>query len=360
MSIHSIANHKERCNAMPPFKSDPRPRSPGHHWTRQPRNGGGTQVPFKGSLEGVVAATPVNPPFIVDVLVSTTGNATHLGRFTLAIPHQVNRANGTANGFYQFTAADGDALYASFAGQSFPTPTPSILYIVETATITGGTGRFAGSTGGFTCGRWFDTVNFTTTGSFDGTISSPVPAIPEIKTAGEALLSGKLLTGQAKRACCELLRSGARSLHRKRWPPEIIEQIQVAKETPMWFRSVADSQRSCSSGTPRRQSARQAPRSRFVGRRISIEPLEDRSMLSFSPAVDYSVGTGPSAIVAADFDNDGRLDLATANSGSDMVSVMLGNAGGTFQPARNSGTGPGSASSLSPSATSTPMVSSTS
>jgi Calx-beta domain/FG-GAP-like repeat len=107
----------------------------------------------------------------------------------------------------------------------------------------------------------------------------------------------------------------------------------------MWFRSAIDALQSHSSRTPRRQSARQVPRWRFMARRISIEPLEERRMLSFSPAVDYPVATGPSAIVAADFNADGRLDLATANSGSNMVSVMLGNADGTFQAAQNSGTG---------------------
>jgi hypothetical protein len=133
----------------------------------------GEQVPFRGRLEGVVTVTPVNPPFIVDVLVNATGNATQLGQFTLAIPHRVNRANGTATGFYQFTAANGDTLFASFAGQSMPTPTPGVIYIVETATITGGTGRFVGATGGFICERLFDAVNFITTGSLEGTISSP-------------------------------------------------------------------------------------------------------------------------------------------------------------------------------------------
>jgi hypothetical protein len=44
---------------------------------------------------------------------------------------------------------------------------------METATITGGTGRFAGATGSFTTERLFDTVTLTTTGSFEGTISSP-------------------------------------------------------------------------------------------------------------------------------------------------------------------------------------------
>ena len=50
----------------------------------------GDQVPFKGSLEGVVTITPLTPPF-VSVFVEATGNATHLGKFTLQIPHVVNR-----------------------------------------------------------------------------------------------------------------------------------------------------------------------------------------------------------------------------------------------------------------------------
>ena len=49
---------------------------------------------------------------------------------------------------------------------------PGVLYIVETAIITGGTGRFAGATGSFTVERLFDTVAGTITGSFEGTISS--------------------------------------------------------------------------------------------------------------------------------------------------------------------------------------------
>jgi hypothetical protein len=41
----------------------------------------------------------------------------------------------------------------------------------DTATIKGGTGRFAGATGGFIAERVVDTAAGTTTGSFEGTIS---------------------------------------------------------------------------------------------------------------------------------------------------------------------------------------------
>src|SRR5205823_4582636 len=80
----------------------------------------GEQVPFKGSFEGDVTHTPLDPPFD-SVYVDATGNATHLGQFTLDIPHIVNRANRTAIGSYEFEAANGDMVYADFTGQAMPT-----------------------------------------------------------------------------------------------------------------------------------------------------------------------------------------------------------------------------------------------
>jgi hypothetical protein len=130
------------------------------------------QVPFKGNLEGDATITPLDPPY-VHADVDATGNATHLGLFTLDIPHKVNRADHTAAGTYVFTAANGDMLFADFTGKSTPTAIPGVLYVEETATITGGTGRFADATGSFTTERWFDMISLTTVGTFEGTISSP-------------------------------------------------------------------------------------------------------------------------------------------------------------------------------------------
>ena len=132
----------------------------------------GDQAPFRGRLEGVVTITPDVPPFML-VLVEAEGKANHLGRFSLTIPHRVNRDSRTAEGSYHFVAANGDTLTADFTGQSFLTDTPGVLRIVEIATITGGTGRFEGATGGFVCERLFDTASGETTGSFDGTITPP-------------------------------------------------------------------------------------------------------------------------------------------------------------------------------------------
>jgi FG-GAP-like repeat len=50
----------------------------------------------------------------------------------------------------------------------------------------------------------------------------------------------------------------------------------------------------------------------------------------FQP-IPHSAGTAPSALVAGDFNGDGRTDLAVANDGTIDVSVLLGNGDGTFQ-----------------------------
>jgi len=52
-----------------------------------------------------------------------------------------------------------------------------------------------------------------------------------------------------------------------------------------------------------------------------------------------AAGTGPNSLVAGDFNNDGKLDLAFTNFGDNNVSVFLGNGDGTFQPGVTYATG---------------------
>jgi Bacterial Ig-like domain (group 3)/FG-GAP-like repeat len=56
---------------------------------------------------------------------------------------------------------------------------------------------------------------------------------------------------------------------------------------------------------------------------------------TFQPFVDYATATQPTAVTVGDFNGDGNLDLATANFGSfggNTVSILLGNGDGTFKP----------------------------
>ncbi len=62
--------------------------------------------------------------------------------------------------------------------------------------------------------------------------------------------------------------------------------------------------------------------------------------VEFASPVSYPVGTSPAGVVIADFNGDGKLDLAVANRGSGNVSILLGNGDGTFKAAVNSPAGP--------------------
>ena len=127
----------------------------------------GKSVPFKGSVQAVEVSAFHPPTFSVDG--SGAGRATHLGKFTFTYEFEVVIATGVGVGSAEFTAANGDTLTANFTGQA---QRGAIISIVEHATISGGTGRFAGATGSFTVERLYDPSTGATSGSFEGTISS--------------------------------------------------------------------------------------------------------------------------------------------------------------------------------------------
>ena len=56
---------------------------------------------------------------------------------------------------------------------------------------------------------------------------------------------------------------------------------------------------------------------------------------SFAPAVNFPVGTNPRSVTSADFNADGKADLAVVNQLNDNVSVLLGNGAGSFATAVN-------------------------
>jgi hypothetical protein len=130
------------------------------------------QVPFRGSLEGFVTLTPLGPTS-ASADLEATGNAAHLGRFTVSGTGVVDFAANIGITTYTFTAANGDTLTAIATGYAVPTGTPEAVYVIETATITGGTGRFADATGRFTMVRYFNFDTSETNGTIEGTVSPP-------------------------------------------------------------------------------------------------------------------------------------------------------------------------------------------
>ena len=47
----------------------------------------------------------------------------------------------------------------------------------------------------------------------------------------------------------------------------------------------------------------------------------------FAPPIHFGAAAAPRAVTAADFDNDGRPDLAVANRDSNTVSIMMNSKG---------------------------------
>jgi hypothetical protein len=114
-----------------------------------------TETPFKRTVNAVETGTVVFPTRFLDR--EGTGTATHLGRYAEHVTMVINIPTLSSTGTATFTAANGDTLLATVAGQATRT-SPTTLSILEDYTITGGTGRFADATGSFTLNSTLDQV----------------------------------------------------------------------------------------------------------------------------------------------------------------------------------------------------------
>jgi uncharacterized repeat protein (TIGR01451 family) len=68
---------------------------------------------------------------------------------------------------------------------------------------------------------------------------------------------------------------------------------------------------------------------------VSLWFAANTGAVEFASPSAYAVGSSPQTIVVGDFNADGKLDLAVLNTGSNNVSILLGNGDGTFQAAKN-------------------------
>jgi hypothetical protein len=132
----------------------------------------GKPLPFKGSIEAL-ETYQVNGPTML-VMATGSGEATHLGRYTVTYEVAVDLPTGTGSGISaHYVAANGDSLFAEGSGQATPTDDPSVFVVVENYTITGGTGRFDGATGSFTEDRRVNIQTGVTSGTISGNIVIP-------------------------------------------------------------------------------------------------------------------------------------------------------------------------------------------
>lgn len=116
-----------------------------------PASAAGPARPLSGTASGAVTYPPHDcGPVPVITTTDVVGQMTHLGRMTMHSTHCFAPPNRITGGVETFTAANGDMLFATYAGSTVP-DMPSVVGEVVvatfTATISGGTGRFEGATG---------------------------------------------------------------------------------------------------------------------------------------------------------------------------------------------------------------------
>jgi len=133
---------------------------------------GERQLLLKGSLQATETHLVTPPTMFVDATGS--GNATQLGSFTMSFQGEVFLSTlFAASESATLVAANGSSIFAEGSGQGTLTEMPGIVSIVETYTITGGTGRFAGAGGSFTVERLVDRATLASAGTIEGAIMLP-------------------------------------------------------------------------------------------------------------------------------------------------------------------------------------------
>lgn len=124
---------------------------------------------FEGTLQAISRPTYVPATNSNIVHLAGTASAHPYGQFTLVADFTVALATELSVGRLTLTARNGDVIAATFTGRSSPVA-PGVIGIIEHATITGGTGRFAGATGSLIVDRVLVRASGVTSGTFTGTI----------------------------------------------------------------------------------------------------------------------------------------------------------------------------------------------
>ena len=128
-------------------------------------------LPFRGTLESVqTSATLIGPTTLLGHSEGS-GNATQLGRYTDASDATIDLQTNMGTEQETLTAANGDLLFVYTTAQATPIGNGETLSVVESSTITGGTGRFEGASGSYIRRCVVVAATGASTGTFDGTIT---------------------------------------------------------------------------------------------------------------------------------------------------------------------------------------------
>lgn len=146
----------------------------------QAQQPGGDKVPFKATIAGPITpffTIPFDPPIAI---TSNTlpGQSDLLGAVTFVVHDRIHfGADGaptrTSDGLGVMTAANGDALYVTFAG--VPQVTATGLTAETRFTIFGGKGRFLGASGNGIWRAALDGKTNVLTLQVEGVVSRPKP-----------------------------------------------------------------------------------------------------------------------------------------------------------------------------------------
>jgi predicted aconitase with swiveling domain len=131
----------------------------------------GTALPFKGKVDASETEVYQSETNSNLVHIQGTGIATQLGRFTFVSDFVLSLETLTGTQQSTLTAANGDVITATVVAQGIPSDDGQTVRTVESATITGGTGRFAGATGSYLLQRVIISATGISSGSFNGTIN---------------------------------------------------------------------------------------------------------------------------------------------------------------------------------------------
>jgi len=132
-------------------------------------------IPFKARYDWRVVSQAPTPgcdgPGEARSFLEGEGNGTYLGHFTITLNHCGRPNLPLSDGHGTFVAANGDLLHITYFGVGGLTGVPPIFGFESSVTFVGGTGTFAGATGGATVLGTIDVRVLAGTGDWSGQIS---------------------------------------------------------------------------------------------------------------------------------------------------------------------------------------------